>query len=418
MKDFAEQRFKPWMIYAMALAGISINVTYFGIRFSGQGQSLFSFIPFGHAGHIAAFFLFGVFPLLAVAANRLVRGHPRNGLTRSLERELDRLTREVAELKHFCEKILSGINDLVFVIGSDGRLQYASDESDGVLGYEPEELLGRQLIDLLAPGSVAPAVESFEKIMRGMEVEPYELRIKDGRDSARLRCLQITTTGYLDNGRVVAQVCLAREITERLSLEERVSARNRELAALYQLAATAGQTLDLDEVLENALDQVLPLLAADRAWIHLYDSSADQLTFKLWKQAGGESEVVKEVRRLKPGSGFSGMVVKRGSSIVINVDDLEEASAGMFKRCGDGSLAAMPMLFRGRLVGVLGVAGSQPDHFGQAEIEVLEVASIQIAMFIGNSRLYQDLKKRTAELERRNEELAGGVRIKGIQQIA
>ena len=104
---------------------------------------------------------------------------------------------------------MASVNDVIFVIASNGRFQFVSGDSEAVLGYEPEALMGRQFIDIVASGSIAIAVNNFEKVMWGDGDIPYELEVVDSSGDARL--IEISGTAYREDGQAVAQVGVARE---------------------------------------------------------------------------------------------------------------------------------------------------------------------------------------------------------------
>ena len=59
---------------------------------------------------------------------------------------------------------------------------------------------------------------------------------------------------------------MAAQLQESYShLEQKVADRTKELAALNAIAAEVSRSLDLDEILNNALDEVLDVMDVDRA---------------------------------------------------------------------------------------------------------------------------------------------------------
>ncbi|MHB0866882.1 MAG: ATP-binding protein [Thermoleophilia bacterium] len=387
----------------IALTGLAINALYFGSEFMGLDD------PAGHftanlSEHITILSLIPIFPLLAFFADRVMAGYHLNERSRLLELEVAARTKELEDLKSFSENIMASVNDMIFVIGSNGCFQFISGNSLKVLGFAPEALMGRQFSDLVAAGSVATAVSNFEKIMWGDDVAAYELEVTDAGNE--VRCIEIASRPYREGDRVIAQVGVAREVTERKRLENHIQERNRELAALNQVAHAVGQSLSLDQVLGGALQQIIYLLSADRAWVHLYDPEADELALQVWKGVGEDSEIMKTAGRLKMGEGFTGLVASKKTPMFANVDELEDGVAETLSGTGFRSVAAVPMTVVGRLVGVLGVASQERDHFSRADLDLIRVASSQVAMSVENATLFENLKDKTGELEAQNEELA------------
>jgi len=397
----SQRRRARWLIYVIAASGVVINLVYFAIELPGQSYDSFSI---NLNAHLTILSLIIIFPLFAILADRMFTGFRTNERSRHLELEVAARTKQLEDLKSFSENIMSSVNDIIFVIGSDGRFQFVSGNSQKILGREPESLLGRQFIDLVAPGGVAAAVNNFERIMWNEEVPSYELEVKDCQGGRKW--LEISSTAYLENDEVVAQVGVARDVTARKKLEDNVLERNRELAALNAVAVSVGQSLDLDQVLQAALDQVAGLLSPECVCVHLYDSDTGQLDLRVSK--GGDPEILKRNAHLKLGEGIVGIVAEQGEPMVMNTDNdySNGGSTGINKENGIASVAAVPMKCRDRLIGVMGTTSSEPDHFSPEDIELLRVISSQVAMSVENALLFEDLKEKSMELEGQNEELA------------
>jgi len=395
---------KPlWIVYAVGGMGLLINLIYFSSEFIGFDDSSEHFrgnLP----EHILVLSLIFLFPVLAFFIDRVLAGYRLGERSRLLELEVAARTRELEDLKTFSENIMASVNDMIFVIGSDGRFQFVSGNSQMVLGKDPEELMGRQFSDLVATGSVARAVSNFEKIMWGQDVPAYELETTDGNGGTRY--IEISSTPYRDGESVVAQVGVAREVTERKLLEQHIQERNRELAALHAVAHSVAQSLDLDQVLDSALARITTLLGADKAWVHLYENETGEMSLQVWKGASQDSEIVKTAKRLKLGEYLQKMATGNSFPLSASVDELMGETAQALRRDGNESIAAVPMTVGGRLVGILGVASAESDHFQQADLDLLRVASSQVAMAIENAKLYEDIKCKTSELEAQNQELA------------
>ena len=216
----AKNRVKvSWLVFVIALTGLLINFIYFGIELLSS-ESLLDDFRNNFYEHIFILSLIIQFPLVVYLTDRVMVGFRMSERSRALELEVAARTREVEDLKSFSENIMASVNDVIFVIASNGRFQFVSGDSEAVLGFEPEALLGRQFIDIVASGSIATAVNSFEKVMWGQEVLPYEIEVVDGRGDTRM--IEVSGTAYREDGQVVAQVGVARDVTERKKLEQHV----------------------------------------------------------------------------------------------------------------------------------------------------------------------------------------------------
>ncbi len=396
---FERERIR-WPVFAIASLGVLINAVYFGVIFlaepAGFGARFFDNLP-------ESIFILSLIPIFAVVAflsHEVVAGYRLGEYSRRLELEMETRNRQLVDLMNFNKNIMSSVNDLIFVIGSDGRFQFVGGNCREMLGCEPGNLVGRQFIELVEPGSVAKAVNNFESVLRGIEVPPYEIEVK-GADG-KSRYIEISSTSYHEGDTVSAQVGVARDVTERKKLGQHVIERNRELAALNAVAAAVGHSLELEDVMNAALEQVAALTRARQACLYLYDADERELELKAWK-----GSVVNEGKeRVKLGEGAFGEAAASGIPVLLNSRDDPGKLATVTCSKSIAAVAAIPMRYRGRLVGLLALASGETDHFSRADIDLLRVASSQIAMAVENALLYREAQATAAELARSNQELA------------
>jgi PAS domain S-box-containing protein len=131
--------------------------------------------------------------------------------------------------------------DVISLFSDEGHVLYTSPSIKRVLGYEPEERIGTQGLDIVHPDDVKPSLAIFEKALRSPgTVAQYVLRLrhKDGS----YRTVECTGTNLLDEPGFHAMVSIFRDITEQRQAEEalrsaydeveqRVRQRTGELAA-------------------------------------------------------------------------------------------------------------------------------------------------------------------------------------------
>ncbi|RME47106.1 MAG: GAF domain-containing protein [Chloroflexi bacterium] len=184
-------------------------------------------------------------------------------------------------------------------------------------------------------------------------------------------------------------------------LFDATSQRAAELSALYAVASTVSQSLDLDEVLNNALDEVLQLMQTDVGWIYLVDEEMEGLTLSAYR--GQDTKLAQEVRWLHFGEGFSGYVAQHGEPLLVKdiTNNTEFTPHPAALRGGLRSFAGVPLEAKGRILGVLGVAGYGDRQFTRQETDLLSSIGRQVGIAVENARLY-DQSREVAALEERN----------------
>ena len=110
--------------------------------------------------------------------------------------------------------LIENIADLILVIDRGGVIQYASPSSPQVAGWEPPELTGRQVLELVHPDDEARTEESLADV----RVQPsslgsieFKFRHKDGS----WRMMDAVIRNLLDQPELGGWVLTARDVSER-----------------------------------------------------------------------------------------------------------------------------------------------------------------------------------------------------------
>jgi GAF domain-containing protein/ligand-binding sensor domain-containing protein len=180
-------------------------------------------------------------------------------------------------------------------------------------------------------------------------------------------------------------------------LESEVASRTRELASLNAIAGVVSRSLDPEEMLDDALDETLAVMGIEAGGIYLLDEQADVLTLAV--QRGFNPESVAEIDQLKVGEGFSGRVVQSGEPLVVaDVSEDPRLTRMVVQEKGLRSLAVVPLSAKGRVLGTLFVVTGGYREFADRDVQLLTSIGQQIGMAVENARLYEDTRRRLAQL--------------------
>jgi len=95
----------------------------------------------------------------------------------AIEREA--YTREINERDEIHRALIDASFDLVFRVDPEGRFGFISDPVEDILGYTPEELVGRPFTELIPDEElVKQATETFEQALSGRSIEEEYLVIE------------------------------------------------------------------------------------------------------------------------------------------------------------------------------------------------------------------------------------------------
>jgi GAF domain-containing protein/HAMP domain-containing protein len=180
------------------------------------------------------------------------------------------------------------------------------------------------------------------------------------------------------------------------SLEDRVTSRTNELAALNAIASVVNQSLDLDEILAGALETTLEVMGVEAGGIYLLDRSNSLLTIAA--QRGLAADLIADIDHLRVGEGFSGRVVESGKPLVVrDVSSDPRLSRDVVRDAGLQSVAIVPLSCKQKVLGTLFTISFNPRDFLPQEIEVLTSIGHQIGIAIDNVHLVQAERRRAEQ---------------------
>jgi PAS domain S-box-containing protein len=125
--------------------------------------------------------------------------------------------------------------DAILLLAADGAVAYASPSTARVLGFAPEELLGRDAFELVHPEDRGPTVALFAQLRTtpgGSVTSTHRARRRDGT----WRWLDVRGTNLLADPGVRAVVINYQDITERVRLEQQFL-QAQKMEAVGRLAA-------------------------------------------------------------------------------------------------------------------------------------------------------------------------------------
>lgn len=182
--------------------------------------------------------------------------------------------------------------------------------------------------------------------------------------------------------------------------EQEVLRRTLELSALSAVGAVVSESLDLDEILHQALDKILEVTEAEAAEIFLWEEEAQELILRAHR--GLFPQAFQEITRFKVGEGVPGRVAQAGEPLFITnlVEDSRFLRKGLKER-GFRSFASVPLKSKNQVLGVMNVAAFDPKRLTSEDVQLLIALGNQIGVAIENSRLLEQLQH-LAVLEERD----------------
>jgi PAS domain S-box-containing protein len=164
------------------------------------------------------------------------------------------------------------------------------------------------------------------------------------------------------------------------------------LGSIVAISEAVNQYLDLDQILQIALDTVLKLEGLDAGTIRLINEQSDTLILKAYR--GLPPKAIRKLKKIKLGEKFSGLAALTGEPIVVNDISTSAWLAEISEARPDlKSLASIPLKSVGKIAGSMNIYSPKGNHFNQKIIQLLKAVGLQIGIAIENAKLLKMLQQ-------------------------
>jgi len=181
------------------------------------------------------------------------------------------------------------------------------------------------------------------------------------------------------------------EVAEREQAEAKIAQRNTELAAQNAIAATISRSLELDTILNTAMDTVLAVLEMDAGCLYLLDPDGQNLIPQTRRGASVDSSLPEPTGLVCSCSGISLQAVQQMRPVALDVGDYPcEGQSSFVSEQELEMLVSTPLVSKGRALGALSLGSKQRGHVRPEDLDLLTAIGQQIGMAVDNANLYQE----------------------------
>jgi diguanylate cyclase (GGDEF)-like protein/PAS domain S-box-containing protein len=294
-----------------------------------------------------------------------------------------RLGAELAEREQHFRSLVQASSDLITVCDEVGIITYCSPAVTSVFGYDPDDMLGRRITDMVHLEDVRDVHRRIGSLLSGESdgAIRFECRVRDGRGTWVET--ESTVTDHRSNASVRGLVLNTRDISDRAELEGRLT----HLVHHDPLTDLPNRSLFRDRVrhlLEgrHGHDQPVTVLVVDLDGFKAVNEAAGH--------AAGDTLLVQCARRLRRlVRGGDTLARLDGDSFAVLLEDEDERSGALdiAQRLLDALNAPYAVAGREHVVGAsVGVAFSGPNT-GADELLIDAELALRAAKRAGRNRV-------------------------------
>jgi PAS domain S-box-containing protein len=290
--------------------------------------------------------------------------------------------------------------DWIWEIDANGRYTACSDRVTDVLGFAPEEIIGRTPLDLLVEEDALALGPVFERILRegtGCSELKNRSRHKDGHEVVLLTsCVPVLN----DAGQLLGFRGVDKDVTRREDMERSLRRQTSELGALLEAGRAMAASIDYDEVLRRVARAAGEALGTAECVIWEYSADTGQARFRcLWERdpvPGVAESLVGETYPIRTHAGGmdalrAGVVSQQSRSD----PDLPPEDAADMDRWGEKTWLSVPLVMDEGVLGVMILIESRSERrFDADEVRMAGVIGEQAAMAMRNALRHRSEEER------------------------
>ncbi|MGQ9888758.1 MAG: PAS domain-containing sensor histidine kinase [Aggregatilineales bacterium] len=288
-----------------------------------------------------------------------------------------------ADLYRTLARNLPGMAVLLF--DHDLRFLAAEGAALAQIGLDCAALPGRLLLEVVSPAQARHLEPLYRRALAGAEVT-FELEHNGAMFSAR--ALPVRD----ESDAIIAGMVVVEDVTSRFRDAETLRQHMELLIALRRVNDELTERLDVDYVLQMALDIAMRLSVARVGIIRLIENG--QVTRCHMAGAYPPAFVRSGYKRIR---GVLRRAVETRQAVLL--PDVTTDPDYVANVRGMRAQMTLPLVSRDTLVGVLNLETDRPQHFTPDVFEFLKMLADRVAVALDNARLYDMAQRQLAEMQ-------------------
>lgn len=183
------------------------------------------------------------------------------------------------------------------------------------------------------------------------------------------------------------------------NLENQVANRTKELATLNRLAAVVSQSLNLAEVINNALDEAMEITGMTAGQVFILERETQELLLTACR--GISDRLAFFTHRMPLGKTTAGLAAQEGRPVFRKVVDYPKGKLrDLVWNEGIQLVISIPLMSKGETLGAIDLGAHTLRLIGPDELALLAAIGHQIGVAVENAQLYEQAQQLATVQER------------------
>jgi two-component system cell cycle sensor histidine kinase/response regulator CckA len=299
--------------------------------------------------------------------------------------------RQAEEALRASERRLQLINDamldLVSEVDVEGSYRFVSGSYQTVLGYRPEDLLGRPAVERVHPDDRERVISSVQRTIESGKTAREELRCQRA-DGTYVWVESSVLPVFAPSGSLTGVVLASREISERRRAQDALQRSAARLEGLHRIDRSLLAAHSPHEIAGVALPRLRHLTLADRADVVVFDNASREVELIAADSADDSGPVAGQRR---PYDALTGPDALRAAPIryIIDLAEVKAPARAMEqeRQAGIRSVLSVALAVEGQLFGALNLQATRPRAFSDEDREIAQEVADELAIALHQAEL-------------------------------
>ncbi len=300
-------------------------------------------------------------------------------------------------------EIFDALNIPLLILDPSGKVEAHNGAVEEIFGYPSVDLIGLPSNNLIArftevenpDGVVSPPLDPFHAVLSSpLQLEGICRKKNGGKFPAHVTLIPRGDEGM--------RLMAVQDVSGQRRLELRATQRTKELTIFKTFAEILSRGEEIHTILQETVEMLPRIMGVKAAVIHLQDRQTGKLTPAA--QQGFDASFLVSVEKVEPGKGLIGKAMTSKRPLIVEKAS-EDPRVVEFDLQGRGleSFAAVPVVSKGAVWGVLSVASRRVSYFTSMDMQLLTTLGSQLGIAIENAELIAQLKEKMNQIALTNE---------------
>jgi PAS domain S-box-containing protein len=152
-------------------------------------------------------------------------------LTRDVTKE-QKTQRTLRENQHLYNFVVENAPWAMYAVTAEGTVTWLNSTFERLSGWKRSEWLGKNFRSIIHPDDLPLAIKTLKQTLRGKKVLTYQLRVRS--KSGEYLNGEFKTEPMVENGKIIGEIGMARDLTEKEKTEEALQFSKSRLQALFE----------------------------------------------------------------------------------------------------------------------------------------------------------------------------------------